>query len=184
MRFFMNIQSINQLNQYLFAQQNPGQFRAGNVSNLENYSSQSLQLKITQFQLETVNFSSKEVNEQAQLYEFSLSASRLDITLTDIATSENKQDTREQSNSFFDENGYWGIAQTSQRLANFVLAGAGDDINKLRQGREGILQGFKEAEQIWGGQLPQISYKTINSALEQIDSRIHDLGKPIIDVAA
>ncbi len=59
--------------------------------------------------------------------------------------------------------------------------GAGDDVDKLRAGREGILRGFQEAESMWGGKLPDISYETINKAVEMIDQRLGSLGVSILD---
>ena len=79
------------------------------------------------------------------------------------------------------EDGYWGVQKTSLRLAEFVLKGAGDNLELLRAGREGILRGFKEAEKIWGGELPEISHQTIEKALELIDERIRELGGSVVD---
>ncbi len=113
------------------------------------------------------------------------------INLADFATTPPdehlamiKSISPEQATELVSDEGYYGIAQTAQRLADFVLMGGGEDINKLRAGREGILRGFKEAEEMWGGNLPEISYKTIDSALEQIDQQIRKLGGSILDVAA
>ena len=92
--------------------------------------------------------------------------------------------TPEQATELISEEGHYGISQTSQRLADFVMMGAGDDLNKLRAGREGIIKGFKEAEELWGGKLPEISYKTLDSALEQIDEQIRKFGGSVLDVAA
>ncbi len=80
-----------------------------------------------------------------------------------------------------DDLAYWGVEKTAERLANFVLNGGGDNLDRLRAGREGIIRGFKEAEQIWGGQLPEISYQTLDKALEAIDQRIHELNGSVID---
>ncbi|MFH7319848.1 hypothetical protein ACHHRT_04450 [Desulfurivibrio sp. D14AmB] len=82
------------------------------------------------------------------------------------------------------EDGYWGINQTSTRLAEFVLKGAGDNLEMLRAGREGVLRGFKEAEKIWGGGLPEISHQTLERALAAIDDRIRQLGGTVIDRSA
>ena len=82
------------------------------------------------------------------------------------------------------ENGYFGIKETSGRIAEFVVNGAGDDIEKLKAGREGMLRGFKEAEKIWGGLLPEISYATIDQALKEIDEKIYALGGSIVDTTA
>lgn len=78
------------------------------------------------------------------------------------------------------EDGFFGVAKTAGRIADFVLSGAGDNLEKLRAGREGVLRGFKEAEKIWGGTLPDISYETIGKALEAIDLRIEELGGSVI----
>lgn len=79
------------------------------------------------------------------------------------------------------EDGFFGIKKTAQRIAEFVLKGAGDNEELLKAGREGILQGFKEAEQTWGDKLPEISYKTIDKAVEEIDKKMMDLGFSLID---
>jgi hypothetical protein len=79
------------------------------------------------------------------------------------------------------EDGFFGITQTSERIAGFVLNGARDDLDKLKAGREGILRGFKEAEEMWGGKLPDISYETIDRAVEMIDKKLNELGASILD---
>lgn len=78
--------------------------------------------------------------------------------------------------------GYWGIEQTSGRIAEFVLNGAGNDAAKLRIGRDAIMQGFREAEEIWGGKLPDFSYKTIDAAVAAIDERLRQLDAPVVDI--
>jgi len=82
------------------------------------------------------------------------------------------------------EDGFFGVAQTSERIANFVIAGSGGDEDLLRAGREGILQGFKEAEKMWGGKLPDISYETIDKAVALIDQALVDGGFSVLDVEA
>lgn len=79
------------------------------------------------------------------------------------------------------EDGIFGIKQTSERVANFVINGAGGDEDKLRAGREGMLRGFAEAEKMWGGELPEISKQTISKATEMVDKAMHDLGFSIIN---
>ena len=87
----------------------------------------------------------------------------------------------EQAGELLEDEGYWGVGKTSERLADFVIKGAGIDVNRLQSGREGIIRGFKEAEKIWGETLPDISYKTMESALARIDERIRDLGGSVVD---
>lgn len=82
------------------------------------------------------------------------------------------------------EDGFFGIKKTSERVAGFVISGAGDDLEKLKAGRRGVIEGFKEAERIWGGELPEIAYKTQERTLKLIDERIAELGGSILDSEA
>ena len=89
--------------------------------------------------------------------------------------------SQDEAKKLVSEDGFFGINKTADRIANFVLSGAGDNEELLRAGKEGILQGFKEAEKIWGDKLPDISYKTIDKAVETIDKRMMELGFSLID---
>ncbi len=89
--------------------------------------------------------------------------------------------TQDEAKELVSEHGFFGVSQTSERIADFVLMGAGDDVEKLKAGREGILQGFKEAEEMWGGKLPDLSYETIDKSIEMIDARLNELGASILD---
>ena len=82
------------------------------------------------------------------------------------------------------EDGIFGIKQTSQRIANFVIDGAAGDEDRMRAGREGMLAGFKQAEEMWGGELPEISQKTMQAAIEMVDKAMNDLGFSILDQEA
>ena len=90
--------------------------------------------------------------------------------------------TQDEAKELVSKDGFFGVDKTSQRLADFVIIGAGDDLEKLKEGREGIIQGFKEAEQIWGEKLYDISYETLDKALAMIDDRIKELGGSVLDV--
>ena len=92
--------------------------------------------------------------------------------------------SKEEATELVSEDGFFGITQTSERIANFVINGAGGDEDRLRAGREGMLQGFKEAETIWGGELPDISQKTMAKAIEMVDKAMYDLGFSIINKEA
>ncbi len=81
----------------------------------------------------------------------------------------------DEATSLISEEGFFGISQTSQRVADFVLGFSGDDLDKLEKGREGIVKGFEEAQEMWGGELPQISYDTQAKTLELIDAKISEL---------
>lgn len=89
--------------------------------------------------------------------------------------------SKDEGAELVSEDGICGVKQTSERIANFVIAGAGGDEDKLRSGREGMLQGFKEAELMWGKELPKISQKTMKVALEMVDKEMHSLGFSILN---
>jgi hypothetical protein len=88
--------------------------------------------------------------------------------------------SREQAAELVSEDGFFGIDKTAQRIADFVINGAGGNEELFRAGRDGVLRGFEEAEALWGGKLPDISYTTIEKAVELIDMAMHGLGFNII----
>ena len=135
------------------------------ISNTKDFNSILLDFKI-----ESYSFSLTHTTEQTSAFS--------ETNFTGFTPSENI------TLDLFGEDGYWGVKKTSGRIADFVLSGAGDDLDKLRAGREGVIAGFKEAEKIWGNQkLPNISYDTIGSAIEAIDEKIRDLGGSVVDIA-
>ncbi len=83
--------------------------------------------------------------------------------------------TPDEASELVGENGYFGVTQTSDRVANFVLGFAGDDLELLEEGRKGVVQGFEEAEKLFGGELPEISYQTQERTLALIDAKIAEL---------
>ena len=70
--------------------------------------------------------------------------------------------------------GFFGVDQTSQRVADFVFSFS-DDLETIEKAREGIIQGFEEANKLWGGELPEISHETQAKTLELIDERISEM---------
>lgn len=90
----------------------------------------------------------------------------------------------QEASDLISEDGHFGVKKTSQRIAGFVINGAGEDLEKLKAGREGVMKGFKAAEDAWGGKLPQICYDTFETTLAAIDDRISELGGAVVDVTA
>lgn len=90
----------------------------------------------------------------------------------------------EEAQVLISDDGYFGVSRTAERIAGFVLSGGGDNLERLQAGREGVQKGFQDAEKAWGGKLPEISYQTLNKALEMIDVRINELGGMLVDVRA
>ncbi len=89
--------------------------------------------------------------------------------------------SQSEATELISEDGIFGIKQTSERIANFVINGAGGDEDLMRAGREGMLQGFKEAEELWGEELPEISQQTMQKAIEMVDKAMQEAGFSIID---
>lgn len=92
--------------------------------------------------------------------------------------------TTEEAKDLISEDGFFGVSQTSARIADFVLAGAGDDVEKLQAGREGIIRGYEQAQKAWGGELPDISEETLQKALEKIDKKLSELGANVLEQEA
>lgn len=128
---------------------------------------------LAEYQLQMMSESKVETTKQADM--FSLS----DIGYEGKPIADLSQD---EAKALVADDGFFGITQTSERIANFVLMGAGDDVEMLKAGREGILRGFEEAESMWGGKLPDISYETINKSVEMIDKKLSELGASVMDI--
>lgn len=91
--------------------------------------------------------------------------------------------SQDEAKALVADDGFFGISQTSARIADFVISGAGTDLSKLQAGRSGMLQGFSDAEKLWGGKLPEISYTTMQKALEKVDARVKELGGSVLDTS-
>jgi hypothetical protein len=83
--------------------------------------------------------------------------------------------TQDEAKELVSDEGFFGVTQTSDRVSNFVFNFAGDNLEILEKGREGIVKGFQEAEKLFGGELPEISYKTQERTLALIDEKINSL---------
>ncbi|WP_458699468.1 hydrogenase-4 component G [Sulfurospirillum sp. 1307] len=127
---------------------------------------------LAQYQFDIFNKSKDEISKQFETF------SLADIGYDGKPIGDLSQD---EAKKLVSEDGFFGIKKTSDRIANFVLNGAGDDVEKLKSGREGILRGFSEAEELWGKKLPDISYETINKSVEMIDKKLAELGATILD---
>ncbi|ECQ3711351.1 hypothetical protein FY796_02355 [Campylobacter coli] len=90
----------------------------------------------------------------------------------------------DELNQLISEEGFFGIDNTANRITDFVIKGAGNDVEKLKKGLEGIKQGFEQAEKIWGGELPQISQDTIEATIKKVSDRIDELGGKTLDLKA
>ena len=78
--------------------------------------------------------------------------------------------TKAQAQADIAEDGYWGVNQTSDRIVDFAKALCGGDPDKIEEMREAFKKGFKQAEETWGGELPEISQKTYDAVMEKFDA--------------
>ena len=83
--------------------------------------------------------------------------------------------TQDEAKDLVSEDGFFGVKNTSDRVAGFVFNFAGDDLDILQKGRDGVVQGFEEAKKMFGGELPDISYKTQERTLALIDEKMNSL---------
>lgn len=153
--------------------------RVGKNKSVSEY---SVQTEIIQFRQQVGAETQPNIETQNALLHFS----QLDQDLkSSLIYNDNpiSELSPEQATELVGEDGYFGVDQTSQRIIDFVTTGAGDDIERLKSGREGILKGFKEAEKAWGGKLPEISYETLAKSLEAIDEKIQENGGSVVDLS-
>lgn len=74
--------------------------------------------------------------------------------------------TKAQAQEDVSEDGYWGVKQTSERILDFAKALTGGDPSKIDEMKAAFEKGFKAAEKLWGGELPEISQKTYDAVMK------------------
>ncbi len=77
--------------------------------------------------------------------------------------------TIEKAKAAIAEDGEFGVRQVAERILNFAKSAIGDDPSKLAVIRAGIEKGFKEATDMLGGTLPEISQKTYAVIMGEFD---------------
>jgi hypothetical protein len=78
--------------------------------------------------------------------------------------------TKAQAQADIAEDGYWGVEKTSDRILDFAKTLAGNDPSKAQQLLDAFKEGYKQAEEIWGDQLPEISKRTY----EAVEKKFND----------
>ena len=76
----------------------------------------------------------------------------------------------EEAQALIADDGYFGVAQTADRIVDFAIGAFGHDPNKLQQMKDAIDKGFREAQEAFGGALPEISQKTYETIMEKLDA--------------
>lgn len=91
------------------------------------------------------------------------------IDIGDGKTADLKSMTPEEAQKLIADDGYWGVEQTSNRIADFAIAQIGNDPSRKDQVIDAIMKGFNSAKEAFGGQLPDISQKTIDAVMSKLD---------------
>ncbi len=92
--------------------------------------------------------------------------------------------SQDEAKALISEDGFFSVKNTARRIFDFAAGSAGDDPEKLKVAREAILKGFREAEEFFGGTLPDISYETLDKLLEMVDEKMRGLGESVVDIKA
>lgn len=78
-------------------------------------------------------------------------------------------EARAEAERLLAEDGELGVKAVSARIVSFARALSGGDKSKLAELRAAIEKGFREAERIFGGELPQICRDTFDEVMRQLD---------------
>ena len=78
-------------------------------------------------------------------------------------------ETKAHAQADIAEDGYWGVEKTSDRIVQFATALTGGDPDKLDSMIEAFKKGYAQAEETWGGKLPEISQKTYDAVLDKFE---------------
>lgn len=84
-------------------------------------------------------------------------------------------ETRAQAQKDIEEDGYWGVEQTSDRIVDFAKALAGTSYKLAEEMLEAVKEGFKQAEKAWGEELPELSKKTMDATFDKLNKWMDEL---------
>lgn len=79
-------------------------------------------------------------------------------------------ETRLQAQKDVAEDGYWSVEQTSDRMVEFAKALSGGDTSRANELIDAVKKGFDEATKAWGGDLPEISKRTMDTAISKLEA--------------
>ncbi len=77
--------------------------------------------------------------------------------------------TQKEAQELIGEDGIWGVEQTSQRLVDFAKSLTGGDPALVEKMRDAIKAGFGQAEEAWGGKMPDITQQTYDATMKKLD---------------
>ena len=74
----------------------------------------------------------------------------------------------EEATQLISDDGYFGVKNTAQRIFDFAVGLSANDPTRLDAIVAGIADGFAQAEEAWGGTLPEISYATKDAVISML----------------
>ncbi len=88
---------------------------------------------------------------------------------TDVEEINIEELSSSEAAELVEEDGYFGVEQTSDRIVDFATGIAGNDPTRLDTIKQGVEKGFQEALDAFGGWLPEISYDTYDAVFKKLD---------------
>lgn len=79
------------------------------------------------------------------------------------------EETQAKAKEAISEDGYFGVENTANRIIEFAKAISGGDKSKIGLLKDAVIEGFKQAKEALGGELPEISEKTYDRVMELFD---------------
>ncbi|UTJ05498.1 hypothetical protein [Arcobacter roscoffensis] len=85
--------------------------------------------------------------------------------------------SKEEAKELLSNEGFFGSEETSKRLVKFVEDLTGNEPQALKESRQGIEDGFFEAQKLFQQELPNVSKETESKTLDIIDKKIQEMLK-------
>ncbi|HHB76016.1 MAG TPA: hypothetical protein ENK84_05695 [Desulfobulbus sp.] len=85
--------------------------------------------------------------------------------------------TPQEAKDLTDDDGYFGVDKTSDRIVKLAIGIAGGDPSRIDAIKEGVDKGFQEALKAFDGKLPDISYDTYDAVMEKLDKWVSESTK-------
>ncbi|MCL2218095.1 MAG: hypothetical protein FWB91_13900, partial [Defluviitaleaceae bacterium] len=101
------------------------------------------------------------LNQQAERQGLANGWSIRDIEIT--------PEMRAEAQAMIDEGGYFSVEETAARMLDFAVALTGGDPNRIEVMRDAVQRGFRQAERMFGGELPEISHQTLQAVMDGFD---------------
>jgi len=101
------------------------------------------------------------LNQQAERQGLANGWSLRDIEVTD--------EMRAEAQAMIDEGGYFSVEETAARMLDFAVAITGGDPARIDLMRDAVERGFRQAERMFGGELPEISHQTLQAVRDGFD---------------